>query len=321
MEDAPRYLALAGGVGGAKLAEGLTQILPADSLVVAVNTADDFEHLGLHISPDLDTVMYTLAGRNNAETGWGLAGETWSFMEALGDLGGETWFSLGDRDLATHLVRTHALRSGRSLSDITTSLSRAMGIDHTIVPMSDEAVRTIVQTADGALPFQDYFVRLACAPVVTGFAFEGIADASPSPGLVAALAEPGLGAVLIGPSNPYVSIAPILAIPAVAAFLDRRAVPVIAVSPIVGGAAIKGPAAKMMAELGAEISASGIARHYGDRLDGIVIDRTDAALAAELRAAGLAVAVAPTVVTSPQDRRALARVVVDFAADVAPRPR
>ena len=321
MEKAPRYLALAGGVGGAKLAEGLAQILPADHLVVAVNTADDFEHLGLHISPDLDTVMYTLAGRNNTETGWGLAGETWAFMEALGDLGGETWFNLGDRDLATHLMRTRALRSGHALSDVTASLSRALGIDHAIVPMSDHAVRTIVRTADGALPFQDYFVRLACAPAVTGFAFGGIADAAPSPGLADALAEPGLGAVLIGPSNPYVSIAPILSIPAVAAFLDRRTVPVVAVSPIVGGAAVKGPAAKMMGELGVEVSVRGIARHYGNRLDGMVIDRADAALAAELREGGLAVAIAQTVMTSGQDRRALARAVLDFASGLAPRPR
>ena len=316
-----RYLALAGGVGGAKLADGLSRTLPPERLVIAVNTADDFEHLGFCISPDLDTVMYTLAGRNDTETGWGLAGETWSFMAALEDLGGETWFKLGDRDIATHVVRTRALGEGKSLSEATAMLSQAMGIGHVIVPMSDQAVRTTVHTADCALPFQDYFVRLGCAPSVTGFSFEGIEAAAPSPGLAAALADPGLSAVLIGPSNPYVSIAPIIGIPAIDEFLGCRTVPIIAVSPIVGGAALKGPAAKMMAELGAEVSAAGIAKHYGLHLDGIVIDQADAALAAKLRGTGLAVAVAPTVMRNARDRRALATAVIDFAATVAPRPR
>ena len=321
MAEPGRYLALAGGVGGAKLADGLTRVLPPERLVIAVNTADDFEHLGFCVSPDLDTVMYTLAGRNNTATGWGLAGETWSFMDALGRLGGETWFKLGDRDLATHVARTGALRDGKSLSEATAMLSRAMGIGHAIVPMSDDAVRTTVHTADGPLPFQDYFVRLGCAPSVTGFTFEGIEAAAAAPGVATALADPDLKAVLIGPSNPYVSIAPIIGIPAVADFLGQRRVPVIAVSPIVGGAAIKGPAAKMMAELGVEVSATGIARHYGPRLDGLVIDQADAALAEPLRRTGLAVAVVPTVMKDAGDRRALAETVIDFAATVTPRPR
>ena len=307
-------LALAGGVGGAKLARGLADVLDPGRLTVAVNTGDDFEHMGLPISPDLDTVMYTLAGRANPDTGWGVAGETWSFMEAVGDLGGETWFRLGDRDLATHVLRRRMLDRGSTLSEATGSLAGALGIRHRIVPMSDRPVRTVVETDEGTLPFQDYFVRRRCEPAVSAFRFEGIETAAPSPGLAAALADPNLEAAVICPSNPYVSVAPIMDIPAVAEFIDAREVPIVAVSPIVGGQAIKGPAAKMMAELGAEISALGIARHYGGRIDGLVIDEIDAALAPDIEALGTAVHVVPTVMRSEEDSRILARETLAFAA-------
>ena len=306
-------LALAGGVGGAKLARGLADVLAPGRLTVAVNTGDDFEHIGLPISPDLDTVMYTLAGRANLETGWGVADETWSFMEAVGDLGGETWFRLGDRDLATHIMRRRMLDRGETLSEATDALTGALGIRHRIAPMSDRPVRTVVETDEGALPFQEYFVKRRCEPRVRAFRFEGIETALPSPPLAAALADPDLEAVVICPSNPYVSVAPIVGIPAVAEFIDTREVPVVAVSPIVGGSAIKGPAAKMMAELGSETSALGIARHYGAQIDGIVIDEIDAGLATEIGALGIAVHVAPTVMRTEDDSRALARETLDFA--------
>ena len=307
-------LALAGGVGGAKLARGLADVLDPGRLTVAVNTGDDFEHMGLPISPDLDTVMYTLAGCANPETGWGVADETWSFMEAVGDLGGETWFRLGDRDLATHVIRRQMLDDGRTLSEATDALAGALGIRQRIVPMSDRPVRTVVETDEGTLPFQNYFVRRKCEPRVSAFRFEGIETALPSPGLVAALSDPGLEAVVICPSNPYVSVAPIVGIPAVAEFIDAREAPIVAVSPIVGGQAIKGPAAKMMAELGTETSALGIARHYGARIDGIVIDEVDTTLSSDIEALGVTVRVARTVMRSEDDSRPLARETLAFAA-------
>ena len=306
-------LALAGGVGGAKLARGLADVLEPGRLTVAVNTGDDFEHMGLPISPDLDTVMYTLAGRANKETGWGVADETWSFMEAIDDLGGETWFRLGDRDLATHIMRRRMLDAGKTLSEATDALAGALGIRHRIVPMSDRPVRTVVETDEGPLPFQDYFVRRRCEPRVAAFRFEGIEAAVPSPGLSAALTDPDLEAVVICPSNPYVSVAPIVGIATVAEFIDARDVPVVAVSPIVGGRAVKGPAAKMMAELGAEISALGIAQHYGTRIDGLAIDEVDAGFAPDIEALGVAVRVAPTVMRSDEDSRTLARETLAFA--------
>ena len=316
---AGHIVALAGGVGGAKLARGLAGVLDPGRLTVVVNTADDFEHLGLPVSPDLDTVMYTLAGRANPETGWGVAGETWSFMEALGDLGGETWFRLGDRDLATHVMRRRMLESGQTLSEATEALCRALGIRHRIVPMSDAPVRTIVETDEGALPFQDYFVRRRCEPLVSGFRFEGIERAPRSPFFAAALADPGLDAIVICPSNPYVSIDPIIGLPMVAAILKTRSAPIVAVSPIVGGQALKGPAAKMMAELGVETSALGIARHYDALIDGMVIDEADAALAPAIRELGMAVDVAQTVMRDESDSRVLAEETLAFAARLGGR--
>jgi LPPG:FO 2-phospho-L-lactate transferase len=310
-------LALAGGVGGAKLADGLAQILPPDELVVAVNTGDDFEHLGLHVSPDLDTVMYTLAGLNNLDTGWGRAGETWHFMAALGALGGATWFNLGDRDLATHVERTRRLAAGETLAAVTADFCARLGIKHTVVPMSDQPVRTMVRSDDGWLPFQDYFVRLKCAPRVAGFRFDGADAATPSPGLRRALADRTLRAIVICPSNPFVSVDPILAVPGVRDALGRRNVPLVAVSPIVGGKAIKGPALKMLQELGLDPSARGVARLYGKLLDGFVIDHQDAAVRGDIEALGMAVHVADTIMTDPAAQARLAETVLDFARQLS----
>ena len=312
-------LALAGGVGGAKLAAGLQAALdtPGDLLTV-VNTGDDFEHLGLTICPDLDTVMYTLSGRANPETGWGLAGETWHFLEALGALGGEDWFRLGDRDLATHVERTRRLRSGETLSRVTADLSARLGVPSRIAPMSDDPVRTVVETRDeGDLPFQEYFVRRRCEPAVRGLRFEGAPAARMSAAFTSALADPLLDAVVVCPSNPYLSVDPILAVSGVRPALARCAAPVVAVSPIVGGRAIKGPAAKIMEELGVEVSAATVADRYRDLLDGFVLDETDRALAAAIESAdmgaGLCVQVEQTVMRSGEDRARLAVRVLEFA--------
>ena len=246
-------VALAGGVGGARLAVGLAAVLRPSELAIVVNTGDDFEHLGLAISPDLDTVMYTLAGVANPVTGWGRADETWNFMSALEQLGGETWFRLGDRDLAVHVLRTELLRRGVPLSKITRRLTSSFGIEHRVIPMSDSPVRTRVRTAEGAeLAFQDYFVRLRCKPRVRGFRFVGSAKAQLPTDLRRIFSKPVQG-VVICPSNPYVSIAPILSVREIREWLRKRTFPVVAVSPIVGGAALKGPAAKMMRELGASL--------------------------------------------------------------------
>jgi LPPG:FO 2-phospho-L-lactate transferase len=243
-------IALCGGVGGAKLAFGLTRIVAPEDLTIVVNTGDDFVHMGLHVSPDIDTVAYTLSDLADRERGWGLAGETWNFMDQVKRLGGEAWFNLGDRDLAMHVERTRRLAAGETLSEITRALTAALGIRHAVVPMSDDPVRTFVQTADGELPFQRYFVGEQCRPVATAIRFEGASRAKPSPALQAALARRDVAAVIICPSNPYLSIDPILAVPGVAASLEALGSPVVAVSPIVGGRALKGPAAKLMLELG-----------------------------------------------------------------------
>lgn len=306
-------LALAGGVGGAKLAHGLTRILPPDQLLIAVNIADDFDHLGLHVSPDLDSVMYKLAGLNDTDRGWGLANETWQFMAALERLGGETWFNLGDQDLATHVERTRMLTAGASLSEVTSTLCTALGIDHTIVPLSDDPVRTMVATEDGILPFQDYFVRLQCAPVVTGFTFEGAESARPADALLSALNDDNLTAIVLCPSNPFVSIDPFFALPAVARAMDARTVPIVAVSPIIGGSAVKGPAAKMFGELGVEPSAAAIAAHYGNRMDGLVIDICDGDLAGPIEETGTRVRTAATLMKTPADENHLAQETLAFA--------
>lgn len=299
-------LALAGGVGGARLALGLAEVSSPADLSIVVNTGDDFEHLGLHVSPDLDTVMYTLAGINDTAQGWGIAGETWSFMGALGRLGGETWFRLGDCDLATHVTRTRALHAGQSLSSVTSMLCAKLGVTHPVAPMSDDPVRTVVHTSEGPLAFQDYFVRPRAQPQVTALSYEGAAAARISPAFDAALREPALAGVVICPSNPYLSIAPLLALPGVREALTQRRVPVVAVSPIVGGRALKGPAAKIMQELGAEPSAVAVAAHYRGLIDALIIDDADTHLRKQVAALGIEPVVTQTVMRDGAARRALA---------------
>lgn len=311
---APKILALSGGVGGAKLALGLADVLPAAQLDVAVNTADDFTHLGLHISPDIDTLLYTLSERSNTELGWGLAGETWQAMDALEQLGGETWFRLGDRDLATHLWRTQALADGASLASVTAILAQRLGVACSVHPMSNDPVRTIVHSNEGALPFQQYFVRRQCEPTVSGFHFEGLEQATANPALVELLRDEALAGVVICPSNPFVSVDPILQLPGLEALLGALDVPVVAVSPIVAGMAIKGPAAKMMSELNMPVTALAVAEHYRARypglLDYFVIDESDATLAPEFESTGIEVVSTSTIMKSRDDKAALARFVL-----------
>ncbi|HEY2756079.1 MAG TPA: 2-phospho-L-lactate transferase [Pseudolabrys sp.] len=310
-------LALAGGVGGAKLAQGLTLRLPQDELLIVVNTGDDFTHLGMHISPDIDTVMYWLSGLNDRERGWGLAGESWNFMAALDRLGGPTWFNLGDGDLATHVERTQRLAQGETLSQVTRHLCAQLGIAHHIAPMTDGSVRTIVHTADAALAFQDYFVRLQCEPVVADITFDGAGDAVPSPSFSAAMANPALRAIVICPSNPVLSVDPILSMPGVHEWLRQTRVPVVAVSPIVGGQAIKGPAAKIFSELGRDVSVIGVAEHYRGFIDGLVIDTIDSAAKPAIEALGMRTAVTNSVMKSLDDQTKLAADVLAFAAQLS----
>ncbi len=303
-------VALAGGVGGAKLAHGLALCLAAEDLTVVVNTGDDFEHLGLSISPDLDTVMYTLAGLANASTGWGQADETWNCLAALGRLGGETWFRLGDRDLATHLERSRRLKAGQTLTEVTQALSQALGVRACLRPMSDDAVRTLVQTDEGELEFQEYFVHRQWRPRVSGFRFASTGEARATPDVLSALEA--ADAVIFCPSNPFVSLGPILHLPGVRARLERR--PGVAVTPIVGGQALKGPAAKMLSELGLEVSPVAVARAYQGVIGGFVLDQVDAALKPDIAALGLRVCVTDTVMRSEADRARLARETLAFCA-------
>jgi LPPG:FO 2-phospho-L-lactate transferase len=303
-------LALAGGVGGAKLALGLARVLPPDQLVIAVNTGDDECFHGLHVSPDLDTVMYTLAGLANPETGWGLAGDTFNALEMLRRYGADTWFNLGDRDLATHIQRTQLLQQGATLSEVTARLCRALGVAHCVVPMSDAPVRTVLSTDEGELPMQDYFVRRRSEPRVRSIHYRGAAQARPAPGLLAALDQARL--VVICPSNPFLSVGPILALPGVrerlAAFPGLR----VAVSPIVGGAALRGPAAKIMAELGHEVSSAGVAAYYRGVCDSFFIDDQDASLAPAIAQMGIRPVTAPIVMESEANKVALAERILEL---------
>ncbi len=310
------YIALTGGIGGAKLGLGLARILQPEALSFLVNTGDDFEHLGLHISPDADTLAYTLAGASNTALGWGRKDETWRFMAALAELGGETWFRLGDADLALHLTRTQMLKSGRTLTEAIRALSARLGVRHPIIPMSDDPVRTLVHTADGPLAFQHYFVRDRCRPQVLGFEFAGADRAAPSSALPALL--PNCTGVIVCPSNPYVSIDPILAVHGLALALRACGAPIVAVSPIVGGAAIKGPTAKMMAELGVPTTAEQVAEHYQGFIDGFILDEQDAHLHGALQ---VPTRVAPSVMASLADRERLAATVLHFIQDLRDSPR
>lgn len=312
-------LALCGGVGGAKLAAGLAAVLPPEQLTIVINTGDDFEHLGLSISPDIDTVVYTLSGLSDEVRGWGVAEESWQALAMLGRLGEPDWFRLGDRDLAMHIARSHRLRAGETLSQVTASLAASLGIGPALVPMSDDPVRTKVETEDGLLDFQRYFVAEQCRPVARAIGFVGAREARPSPGFAAALARADLGAVIFCPSNPYLSIDPLLALPGVRQQVANLGVPRVAVSPIVGGQAIKGPTAKLMTELGASVDVVGVARHYQGLIDKLIVDEADVAEAPRVEALGIAVDAAPAIMRSQADRIALAKAAL-AAAGVAVEP-
>ncbi|NOX49924.1 MAG: 2-phospho-L-lactate transferase [Gammaproteobacteria bacterium] len=301
----PKILAITGGVGGAKLALGLSQLLGPEQLVFAVNTADDFEHLGLHISPDIDSLTYALAQQNNQDLGWGRQGETWQFIETLASLGGEDWFRLGDKDMALHVRRTQLLASGNSLTQATQSLTQAMGILHRVLPMSNDPVRTLVHTNQGVLPFQEYFVKERCQPKVIDFEFQGIENAQLNPDLAAWLAQ--CDAVVICPSNPYVSVDPLLKLAGFKALLAP--LPVVAISPIVGGLAIKGPAAKMMKELNIPASAAAVAKHYDGLIDGFIVDKSDENDSKQIEIPSI---VTNTIMVTLQDRVSLAKDTLRF---------
>ncbi len=338
MSDHGHILALAGGVGGAKLASGLAAVLAPEALTIVVNTGDDFEHLGLRVSPDIDSVVYALAGLNDPVRGWGLADESWNAMRAVARLGGPDWFALGDQDLATHLLRTEHLRK-ETLSQVTADFARRLGIAHCIGPMSDDRVRSVIETDVGSLPFQDYFVRHRCSPRFLGIRFDGIDSARPAPGFDAVLDDSDLRAVVLCPSNPLLSLRPILSLPGVSERLWQRRVPVVAVSPFVGGEAVKGPAAKILRELGLPVTPEGLLACYDDfngvpripaaaadslaqtratlatkkkhrLIDALVVDRSDADFAA--RSGATAVHVTDTLMHSVDDQARLAREVLAF---------
>lgn len=300
-----QVVVLTGGVGGAKLVEGLRQIVPANQLTAIVNTGDDFEHLGLPVSPDIDTLLYTLSGKANTQLGWGREGETWSFMAAIRSLGAEDWFNLGDGDLALHVLRRMAKDEGRSLSQITRHFSRQWGLELDILPMSDDPVATWLETEIGTIPFQRYFVELRCEPRVSAIRFEGAHCAKPAPGVVEAVELADI--ILVAPSNPWLSIDPLLAVPGLHDVLKRRTAPLVAVSPLVGGKAVKGPTGKLMTELGFDITNQSIADHYNGLLDGMLIHDGDD------RPRGLPSSTTDTLMTSAQDRRRVATVAVDLA--------
>jgi LPPG:FO 2-phospho-L-lactate transferase len=304
-----KVVALAGGVGGAKLVDGLALVLQPDQLTVIVNTGDDFEHLGLYICPDLDTVCYTLAGEANMTTGWGRTDESWNTFNEIRRLGSADWFSLGDRDLATHILRTYFLQQGFLLSQITSLFCQSWGVKVSVLPMTNKYVPTIVLTKDDReLPFQEYFVHQRCEPEVKGFRFEGSSSAKPANGVLQAIDTADL--VVICPSNPWVSINPILNIPEIKEHLSSRKI--IAVSPIVGGQTIKGPAAKMYAELGIVPSAMAVANSYKGLISAIVIDNQDASQVTQINAWGIMTLVSNTIMKNRSDRERLARAIVDY---------
>jgi len=313
-----RVVALAGGVGGAKFADGLSRLLPPDHLTIIVNTGDDFEHLGLRISPDLDTVCYTLAGMVNPQTGWGLADESFQALESLAALGGPGWFHVGDRDLGTHLERTRRLRLGEPLSQVTCAFCQAWKVQAQVLPMTDDPAPTVVLTSEGELPFQEYFVHRQCQPAVTGFRFEGMEQARPAQGVLETLSRADL--VVFCPSNPWVSIDPILAVEGVRRTLqeerERRGLPIAAISPIIGGKTVKGPAAKMFSELGITPSALAVAEHYRELCSGFVLDRLDEEQAQAIWVLGMQTLVTDTLMNSSADRIRLADEVLSFFGGV-----
>lgn len=311
-----KILAVTGGVGGAKLCLGLSKILPPEQLGFVVNVGDDFTHFGLHISPDIDTLTYTLSGLSNTETGWGRQGESWQFIETMKKLGGDAWFNLGDADLALHMFRTECLRAGESLAEVTKHIAQKLGIKHSIVPVTSDPVPTVISTIDGDLPFQEYFVKMRCEPAVKGVRFANAASAGISPELVERLQDPALAAIVICPSNPYISIDPVLAAGGFGQKIQDLDVPVIGISPIVHGAAIKGPTAKIMGELDIPNTAVAVAEHYKHLLNGFIIDELDDALAAKVQEMGLSTISAQTVMVTLEDKIHLAKVVLDFVRQI-----
>lgn len=308
-----KIVALAGGVGGAKFADGLAQVLQPDQLTIIVNTGDDFTHLGFRVSPDLDTVCYTLAGLANPDTGWGRENETWNVFTHLKQMGMPEWFQLGDSDLATHIIRTNRLNNGWTLSQITRDFCGIWGIKVHILPMSDHSVQTLVHTDEGILEFQEYFVHRKCMPAVKGFTFDGISRSIPAPGVLEALKK--ADAVVICPSNPWVSIDPILAVPHILTELQDRLV--ITVSPIIGNHTVKGPAAKMFSELGIEPSAFAVAQHYGSIVNSIVIDRSDFSLGESIHALGIRTYQTDIIMHNREDRKRLAMEVLQYIRGIA----
>jgi LPPG:FO 2-phospho-L-lactate transferase len=303
-------VALCGGVGGAKLAHGLALALAPQGLSIIVNTGDDFQHLGLRIAPDLDSVMYALAGLSDPVRGWGRRDETWTFMGALRGLGAESWFQLGDGDLAVHVERSWRLAAGATLTEVTAHLCKALGITARVLPMSDDPVRTRVLSTEGWFDFQEYFVRRRCEPAVRDFMFAGAATARPQPQALAALERRDLRAIVICPSNPFVSVEPILAVPGIRSAIQHCNAPIVAVTPIIGGKAVKGPAAKMMAELGLEVTPAAVARRYAQLIDGFVVDQSDA-LPEPIQ--GVTFFSAATLMSSVADRLQLAQAVLRAA--------
>ena len=303
-----RIVVLTGGVGGAKLVLGLTRIYPSNQITAIVNTGDDFCHLGLSVSPDIDTLLYTLSGKANAEQGWGREGESWNFMESFRSLGGEDWFQLGDGDLALHVLRSHLLAGGQSLSAVTAGFAAAWGLDLTILPMTHDSVATHLMTDEGDLPFQHYFVARRCAPIVRSIRFDGAEGATAAPGVIEAITDPETVAIFIAPSNPWLSIDPILAIPGIREALASAHVPVVAVSPIVGGQAVKGPTAKLMGELELSVTNTNIAAHYSGIIDGLLVDERD-----DVSGLDISYCATDTLMKTLEDRERVGRAVMAFA--------
>jgi LPPG:FO 2-phospho-L-lactate transferase len=301
--------ALAGGVGASKFLLGLAAVMPPENITVIANTGDDIELLGLRISPDIDTITYTLAGVINQATGWGLAGDTFECLAWLSRYGEAGWFNLGDRDLATHIYRTNQLRGGRSLTEVTDHIRRSLGVGPVILPMSDDFTPTRVVTDEGEMHFQEYFVRRRCEPRVKEIRFDGIESARPAPGVLSAIHD--ADAVIVCPSNPFISIGPILAVPGILEALKRTEAQVMAITPIIGGRALKGPAADMLGDLGHEISARGVASVYGDFVDVFALDEVDAEIGPRIKELGMRVVITNTVMGTLEDKQRLARTVLE----------
>jgi LPPG:FO 2-phospho-L-lactate transferase len=303
-----KAVALAGGIGASKFLTGLVNVLAAEEVTIVVNTGDDFHWMGLYICPDLDTVTYTLAGLANPETGWGLQGDTFHGLDRLQVLGCDTWFKLGDRDLATHIYRSQRIREGKTLAQVTADIARRNGLRSSILPMTNKQVPTEIQTDEGILPFQEYFVRRRCQPRVEAFLFRGIENALPAPGVLEAIRSADV--ILVCPSNPFISIGPVLAVPGIREALHETDAKAVAITPIIAGRAVKGPTARMLDEMGHEVSAVSVARLYRDFLDLFVLDQHDATLRPEIEGLGIEVRLAETLMTDHRSKIELAHNVV-----------